>query len=126
MLFEVVQAVTLCPVIGILLKIPDPAVHLPFAVVYSRSFHLSISESDPITLLRFNCLLVSESDIPTRVMASLLTQTPLNSPFVLKDVACDHVSVSMKSSIGVTISGMDSFKRVLITAICCLLFAFAR
>ncbi len=87
---------------------------------------LDIAKSNSIALLRSQGALVSELNVSTGIVPGLLAQFSLDSPLVFQNVIRDHESVSVNSSIGVTISGTNNFSRVFITAMCCLLFAFAR
>jgi hypothetical protein len=90
------------------------------------SFSIRVFKVNPVELLRFQYSFVSKGEIATGIIASLLAQFLLDSPLVFEYMVCDHVSVSVKSAIGVTISGMDKLNRVLMIAMCCFLLAFAR
>ena len=54
-----------------------------------------IPESNSIALLRLHSPLVSKRDIVTGIMASLLVQFLLDSPFVFEYMVRNHVSVSV-------------------------------
>lgn len=86
----------------------------------------NIPESNSIALLCLHHPFVDKRKIATRIVAGLLIQRLLDPPLIFEYMVRDHMSVSVNNSIGVTISGINSFNRVFMIAMCCFLLAFAR